>query len=217
MLELPWALRVFHWAHLCLPALSHINIGPGSEKTVFGSPPLCSVGHNRCLLLSVPNKGAFINGWWPTWCLVMMASPFHCPQNGDPSNMLPIPVLHLTVRINLSIHPADLTVPTAGLFLKSHFNEKANEASFWGSVPLICVIAVSCIGHFARTPMTQTLSEKNTRATIVVLLLWLKKNNNKKTMSTLPFSVPFLIWNPFLFFWGHSNNLNGRILAFYRH
>lgn len=123
MFKLLWALHVFHWAHLCLPALIHMSISSGSEKkTVFGSLPLCSIGHNRCLLLSVPNKGAFINGWWPTWCLVMTASLFHCPQNGDPLQMLPIPVLHLTVRIDLSIHPADLTVPCAWLFLKSYFN-----------------------------------------------------------------------------------------------
>lgn len=149
MFKLPWALHVFHWTHLCLPGPIHMSIGSGSEKkTVFGSLPLCSVGHNRCLLLSVPNKGAFINGWWPTWCLVMTASLFHYPQNGDPPQMLPIPVLHLTVRINLSIHPADLTVPSAGLFLKSHFNVEQTRHHFEEVSPLICVIAVCYVGFY---------------------------------------------------------------------
>lgn len=129
MFKLPWVRHVFHCAHLCLPGLIRISIDSGSEKTVFGSLPLCSVGHNRCLLLSVLNKGAFINGWWPTWCLVMTASLFHCPQNGDPPQMLPTPVLHLTVRINLSIQPADLTVPSTGLFLKSPFYVECDFAS----------------------------------------------------------------------------------------
>lgn len=145
MFKLPWALHVFHWAHLWLPGLIHTSIGSGSGiEEVFGSMPLCSIGHNRCLLLSVPNKGAFINGWWPTWCLVMTASLFHCPQNGDPPQMLPIPVLHWTVRLNLSIQPANLTVPSAGSFLKSYFNAEQTRHNFEELYLLICVIAVSC-------------------------------------------------------------------------
>lgn len=100
----------------------------------------------------------------------MMASPFHCPQNGDPPQMLPIPVLHLTVRMNLSIHSADLTVPTAGLFLK----RRASMSSEWGIILRKCTFdlrnSVGFVGRFARTSVTQTLiSENNTRAAFLKL------------------------------------------------
>lgn len=47
-----------------------------SYMPVFGSLNLSRLEHNRCLLLSVPNKEAFINGQWPTWS-ISWCFPFH--------------------------------------------------------------------------------------------------------------------------------------------
>lgn len=81
-----------------------MGISLGSvKKTVFGSPPLCRLGHNRCLLLSVPDKRAFINGWWPTWCLSWWFPFFPSALRlGNPHKHSRIPVRSLIVRINLS-------------------------------------------------------------------------------------------------------------------
>lgn len=70
MFSFSMSLHVVYSFYLCLQTIFHMGITLDWEKrAVFGSLALCGLGHNRCLLLSAPNKGAFINCWWPTCCL----------------------------------------------------------------------------------------------------------------------------------------------------
>lgn len=90
----------------------HTGINPGPEKkAVFRSPPLCRLGHNRCLLLSVPNKGAFINGWWPTWCLSGWLLFALTP--GNPHNYVLDKPEHTVTRLmaRLKLTHLDITAP----------------------------------------------------------------------------------------------------------